>query len=131
MCQLPTDTSLVGAVTTTAIVAPREAIAVMIYIARLAAFALLFSANVAAAAPADNLREVSNAVVQRPLWGCQANDEIDTLKPAFHHSISYEEAMYLRSAKTAYREIEPRNIRMPTTELEFLEDSYGLKKTIR
>jgi hypothetical protein len=131
MCQLPTGALLVGAVTTTAIAAPRKSITNMIQIARLAAFAILFSANVAATA-ADNLREVSNAVVQRPLWGCQAgNDNIDTLKPAFHHSVSYEEAMYLRSAKNAYREIEPRSIQMPTTELEFLESSYGLKKTIR
>lgn len=86
-------------------------------------FALICNAN------ADSQRAVSNAVVKKVAWGCPPEQMTAS---ALHLYVSHEEPLSKRTAKFAFREIKPYfRDTDPKTELDFLESSYGLRKSIR
>lgn len=76
----------------------------------------------------SNAMTVSNAKVQKESWGLPHDQEVDS---ALHRSDSYEEVLRMRATNFAYREIEASTRKTPKTELEYLESSFGLKKSLR
>ena len=85
-------------------------------------------------------RVTANAVLRKSTsgtgasWGLPQPPVVDHLvEEAIVRAASIEDKMRSRSTTYALREIEPSSVmrRIPQTELEFLESSYGLAKFIR
>ena len=78
----------------------------------------------------ESQRIVTNAMVQSATWRVTSPQD-KQVEPALHRSTSYHELLHMRATSFAYREIKPAARRVPKTELEYLENSFGLKKSIR
>jgi hypothetical protein len=82
----------------------------------------------------------TNAVMRRSTtgrtesWGLRQPLSVDQMvEEAIVRTASVEDKIRTRSTTYALRQIEPLSVmqRIPQTELEFLESSYGLPKSIR
>ena len=96
-------------------------------------FIVLVGASMTAQTCMASPRITENAVVRKSIstasWGLPER----MAEEAIVRAVSIEDKLRVRSTSNALRHIEPPSVtqRIPQTELDFLESSYGLAKSIR